>query len=173
MDVRKKFDLVNFFYGLGAAVIFVAALFKFLGWKFADTLFMIGLLGEAFIFLVSAFEWKIIKPTYHWERLFPQLKDRGNDISNQDLGLEEMEEAAAVTKELQLQKMLDSILSLDENIQNLNQATQRLNQTVENLEKSYEGMSKSTLEYQQEINSMKIKIASANDRLKEFESYKF
>lgn len=174
MDVQRKFDYVNFFYGLGAAVILIAALFKFLGWRFADQLFMIGLIGEAIIFLISAFEWKIAKPVYNWERLFPQLKEKPNaehEISDENL--EEIEVAAEFTKEQQLQKILDSIITLDNNLNNLNEATKKLNNTVDMLERNYETMSKTTLEYQQQINSLKIKLETANDKLKEFENYKY
>jgi hypothetical protein len=34
-------------------------------------------------------------------------------------------------------------------------------------------MSQTTLEYQQQVNSLKIKITAANERLKEFENYKY
>ena len=171
MEVKRKFDYVNFFYGVGAAVILIAALFKFLGWKYADLLFMIGLIGEAFIFLISAFEYKFAKPNYQWDKIFPQLKEENNNIDSH--GLEEIEAVAEISKEHQLQKILDSILTLDNNLQSLNEATKKLNQTVELLEKNYEGMSQTTLEYQKQVNSLKMKIAAANDKLKEFENYKF
>jgi len=43
-------------YGLGAAVVIVGALFKITHWKGADLMLTIGLLTEAAIFTVSAFE---------------------------------------------------------------------------------------------------------------------
>ena len=43
-------------YGLGAAVVIVGALFKILHWKGADLMLMVGLLTEAFLFTISAFE---------------------------------------------------------------------------------------------------------------------
>lgn len=174
METQRKFDLINFFYGIGAAIILIAALFKFMGWKFADYLFMIGLIGEAFIFLISAFEWKSYRHEYKWDRIFPQLREKDEADELEELeSVENIESVASVTREQQLEKILNSIVSLDNNLQHLNEATGRLNKTVEMLEKNYETMSQSTLEYQQQINSLKIKIASANDRLKEFENYKF
>lgn len=174
MEVQRKFDYVNFCYGIGAAVILIAALFKFLGWKHADLLFMIGLIGEAIIFLISAFDYKLSRPNYQWERLFPQLKEKSDNEENlDDFGLEELEATAEITKEHQLQKMLDSIITLDNNLQSLNEATKKLNNTVDMLERNYEGMSQTTLEYQQQVNSLKIKITAANERLKEFENYKY
>jgi gliding motility-associated protein GldL len=174
MEVQRKFDYVNFFYGVGAAIILIAALFKFLGWKFADLLFMIGLIGEAIIFLISAFDYKLAQPNYQWDKLFPQLKEKKEvDDTTDELGLEELEATAEMTKEHQLQKILDSINTLDNNLQALNEATKKLNSTVDLLEKNYEGMSQTTLEYQQQVNSLKIKITAANEKLKEFENYKY
>ena len=90
-----------------------------------------------------------------------------------ELGLEELENTAEITKEHQLQKIFESIISLDNNLHSLNDATKKLNNTVNMLEKNYEGMSQTTLEYQQQVNSLKIKITAANERLKEFENYKY
>jgi len=36
---KPKFDYINFVYGGGAAVILVAAMFKFLGWDYANEIF--------------------------------------------------------------------------------------------------------------------------------------
>lgn len=70
----KTFDFLNFFYGLGAAIILVAALFKFLSWPYAEEIYVIGLTSEAIIFLISAFEWKTPSKRYEWDRLFPELR---------------------------------------------------------------------------------------------------
>ncbi|MBC8035043.1 MAG: gliding motility protein GldL [Chitinophagaceae bacterium] len=47
--------VVNYIVCIGASVVIVGALFKILHWKGADLMLMIGLLTEAFIFLVYAF----------------------------------------------------------------------------------------------------------------------
>ncbi len=47
--------VVNYIVCIGASVVIVGALFKILHWKGADIMLMIGLLTEAFIFLVYAF----------------------------------------------------------------------------------------------------------------------
>ena len=43
-------------YGLGAAVVIVGALFKILHWPGANEMLTVGLLTEAAIFFLSAFE---------------------------------------------------------------------------------------------------------------------
>jgi gliding motility-associated protein GldL len=52
--INKK--IMNFAYGMGAAVVIVGALFKIQHWTGASELLVIGLLTEAFIFALSAFE---------------------------------------------------------------------------------------------------------------------
>jgi hypothetical protein len=165
----RKFDLLNFFYGLGAAIILVAALFKFLGLEGADALFIVGLIGEAIIFLISGAQPIFKYQPYKWERLFPQLSKTDGDV-----GVSEVTVAGAeVTQEQQIQQIIQSIVGLNSSVENLNNATQRLTGYVDKLETNYEMVNSSTLDYHKEINSLKIKIASANDKLKEFENYKF
>lgn len=58
-------------YGIGAAVVIVGALFKILHWKGADLMLMVGLLTEAFLFTISAFE-PLHKET-DWTLVYPEL----------------------------------------------------------------------------------------------------
>src|SRR5438477_4194362 len=58
-------------YGLGAAVVIIGALFKILHWKGADTMLMVGLFTEAFIFAISAFE--PVKHEIDWTLVYPEL----------------------------------------------------------------------------------------------------
>ena len=58
-------------YGIGAAVVIVGALFKILHWKGADLMLMVGLLTEAAIFFVSAFEPPHQEPD--WTLVYPEL----------------------------------------------------------------------------------------------------
>lgn len=165
----RKFDILNFFYGLGAAIILIAALFKFVGWNGADTLFVIGLVGEAIIFLISGLQPVWIPKIFHWDRVFPQLSRERASIEDNDLTIE----GAEIAQEQQVQKIMESILALNTSVDVLNTATQKLTKYVENLESNYELVNNSTLDYHKEINSLKIKIANANEKLREFENYKF
>lgn len=165
----RKFDLLNFFYGLGAAIILIAALFKFVGWNGADILFIIGLVGEAIIFLISGMQPVSIGKMFHWERIFPQLTAEEHNVNVEEMTLA----GAEATQEQQVHKIMDSILALNNSVQVLNGATQKLTGFVEKLESNYEMVNNSTLDYHKEINSLKIKIANANEKLREFENYKF
>lgn len=52
---RSTEKLVNVIVCVGASIVIIGALFKILHWRGADTMLMIGLFTEAFIFLVYAF----------------------------------------------------------------------------------------------------------------------
>lgn len=71
--VKGKLNIITFIYGFGAAVILIASMFKFIGWDYANELFVFGLSIEATIFLISAFERTTPDKDYNWEQVFPQL----------------------------------------------------------------------------------------------------
>lgn len=60
-------------YGIGAAVVIVGALFKILHLNGADAMLMVGLLTEAAIFFLSAFEPPHKEP--EWEKVYPELSE--------------------------------------------------------------------------------------------------
>jgi gliding motility-associated protein GldL len=60
-------------YGIGAAVVIVGALFKILHLTGADQMLMVGLLTEAAIFFLSAFE-PAAKET-DWTKVYPELAE--------------------------------------------------------------------------------------------------
>ena len=65
---------MNFIYGAGAAVVILGALFKILHWDYANEMLIIGMMTEAGVFLISAFD----PPgdDYEWERVYPVLADK-------------------------------------------------------------------------------------------------
>lgn len=63
--------IMNFTYGMGAAVVIVGALFKIQHWPYASALLIIGLLTEAFIFALSAFE--PADTELDWSLVYPEL----------------------------------------------------------------------------------------------------
>jgi gliding motility-associated protein GldL len=58
-------------YGIGGGVVIVGALFKILHWPFANEMLIVGLLTEAGIFFISAFEPLHEDP--NWELVYPEL----------------------------------------------------------------------------------------------------
>jgi hypothetical protein len=69
----KKIDLLNFFYSIGAVVILLGVIAKFLEWESQDTLLLAGLSMEALVFTFSSIQYKKTKTDYKWENIFPEL----------------------------------------------------------------------------------------------------
>ena len=70
---------MNFAYGMGAAVVIIGALFKITHLEFppiftGNAMLTLGLIVEALIFALSAFE--PVEDEYKWENVYPQLKDK-------------------------------------------------------------------------------------------------
>ena len=70
-------------YGLGASVVIIGALFKILHWEFGPLtgglLLAVGLITEALIFAISAFE--PVDDEYDWSLVYPELangESKGN-----------------------------------------------------------------------------------------------
>src|SRR5690606_29198307 len=74
MAIPKK--IMNFCYGMGAAVVIIGALFKIthieLGSLNGNNMLTVGLVVEALIFAISAFE--PVDEELDWSRVYPELK---------------------------------------------------------------------------------------------------
>lgn len=62
---------MNMVYGLGAAVVILGALFKIMHWPFGNEMLIIGLVTEALVFAVSAFE--KVDNDLDWSLVYPEL----------------------------------------------------------------------------------------------------
>jgi len=82
MKDKGKLSPITFLYGFGASVVLVGAMFKFLGWNYANQMFVVGLSIEALVFLVSAFERTTEDKEYEWENVFPQLDGENGNASD-------------------------------------------------------------------------------------------
>jgi len=71
---------MGFLYGMGAAVVIVGALFKLQHWTGADIMLIIGLLTEAAIFALSAFE--PVEKDLDWSLVYPELA--GGEANSKD-----------------------------------------------------------------------------------------
>ena len=66
--------LMNYVYGWGASAVIIGALFKIMHFPGAGIILTIGMLVEAFIFFLSAFEPAL--EHYDWSRVFPALSSK-------------------------------------------------------------------------------------------------
>jgi gliding motility-associated protein GldL len=178
-------------YGLGAAVVIVGALFKILHWKGADLMLMIGLLTEAGIFAISAFE--PVKEEVDWTLVYPELagmdpKDTKNkkpeDKKSLTAELDKMLAEARIEQGM-VNRLGDGLRSLTENVNNLStmsdaaaatneyaekvkaatsnvgQLNQAYTNAIQALEQMGQGSEIST-EYYAQVSSVTQKLASLN-----------
>lgn len=90
-------------YGLGAAVVIIGALFKILHWPFGNEVLMVGMIVEAAVFALSAFE--AVEDDLDWTKVYPELAD------GQSLGSKKGKEASPEEAQSMLSQKLDNILS--------------------------------------------------------------
>jgi gliding motility-associated protein GldL len=144
----KKFKTtMNFVYGIGAAVVIVGALFKILHLKGADLMLSVGLLTEAAIFVISAFEPVHMDPD--WSLVYPELaggeptekkKSTGGSVSQQ---LDSMLAQAKIGPEL-IESLGTGLTSLSSNVKemaNLSNAAVATNEYAESASKAAKNMS--------------------------------
>jgi gliding motility-associated protein GldL len=65
--------LMGYVYGWGAALVLIGALFKLQHWNHSGIMLTIGLMTEAFIFFLSAFEPPLEQPD--WAKVYPELQE--------------------------------------------------------------------------------------------------
>lgn len=132
---NKGKKIMNMVYGLGAAIVIVGALFKIMHWPFGDEMLIIGLLTEAIVFVVSAFE--PVDKELDWSKVYPELaggesidrveeeevKDEKGLLSQK---LDEMLKEARIDSSL-MQSLGESIKSFEGAAKNLQPTTDSLN----------------------------------------------
>lgn len=93
--------VMGFLYGMGAAVVIVGALFKLMHWPGAGPMLIVGLLTEAAIFALSAFE--APPKDLDWSLVYPELA--GGEAKPKSLKKEDPSEAQGL-----LSQKLDNLL---------------------------------------------------------------
>lgn len=124
MQSRKGKVAMGYVYGWGAAIVLVGALFKLTHWPGATLMLTVGLLTEAFIFILSSFEPPHMEPD--WSLVYPELayhegdekpeasnKNKKNNASATEK-LDEMFAKANINEEV-LTKLGAGISKLSEN----------------------------------------------------------
>ena len=142
---KTKEGVYNFIYSIGAAIVIIGALFKLTHWSLGplsgNTLLAIGLITEAIIFIIFAFDPPKTEESYAWENVYPELldKDANPNPKHSTLGIQ-----SAEVKELEvsLSDKLDQMLAdakLDVNlferlrtgIDKFSSSVDQINQTVD------------------------------------------
>ena len=95
---KNKAKLMNMVYGLGAAVVIIGALFKIMHWPFGNLMLIIGLITEALVFVVSAFE--PVDDELDWSLVYPELAGGPASARERALVEDTKETEASLSKKL-------------------------------------------------------------------------
>jgi gliding motility-associated protein GldL len=156
--ISKK--AMNFAYGIGASIVIIGALFKIEHWTGGSQLLIVGLIIEAFIFALSAFE----KPEedFDWSLVYPELA--GGEAKAKSKKKEDVTDADGL-----LSQKLDTMLkeakidgelmaSLGNSIKNFESAAKGIAPTVDSLA--------STKKYSEELTKAAAQMESLNNLYK-------
>ncbi len=148
LATKKGKRLMGMIYGIGAAIVIVGALFKILHWPFANEMLIVGLLTEAAIFFISAFDKPHEEPD--WTLVYPELAgldESGHTIDKKPKGgiqdavsqqLDKMLEEAKVGPEL-IESLGNSLKALGDNtskLADITDASVATNEYVSNIKKA-------------------------------------
>jgi len=134
MAQKGKLSTMNMVYGLGAAIVIIGALFKIQHWPYGSLILTIGMIVEAIVFTISAFEKS--QADLDWSLVYPEL------AGGQSTGKKAKEEPKDA--EGLLSKKLDNLLkeakidgelmaSLGESIKNFEGAAKGIAPTVDSI----------------------------------------
>jgi gliding motility-associated protein GldL len=165
MALPKK--VMNFAYGMGAAVVIVGALFKIQHWAGASIMLIVGLGVEALIFGLSAFD--PVEKELDWSLVYPELA--GGDAKKKDAKKENPAEAQGL-----LSQKLDNLLkeakidgalmeSLGNSIKNFESAAKGIAPTVDSIssQKKYSEEMSMAAAQMESLNSLyKVQLESAS-----------
>lgn len=132
MALPKK--VMNFAYGMGAAVVIIGALFKLMHWPGASLMLIVGLSTEALIFGLSAFD--PVEKELDWSLVYPELA--GGDAKKKDAKKAENPTEAQGLLSQKLDAMLkeakidgELMASLGNSIKNFEGAAKSISPTVD------------------------------------------
>jgi len=163
----KKKQAYNLAYGLGASIVIIGALFKLTHWEFGPftggNLLAIGLITEAFIFALAAFEpVQEDTQTWDWSKVFPELAGRGDSGVNASgmlsKKLDGLLEEAKIDSEL-MERLAKSIKNFESAAQGIAPTTDSIRATQnysEELNKAAAQMQQLNALYQNQLDSAKL-----------------
>ncbi len=157
IKAKGKLDPITFIYGFGAAVILVGSMFKFIGWDYANELFIAGLAIEAVVFIISAFERKVDDKEYHWENVFPQLEQENTGNSP---------DGSSYAKAME--QLSDSIKSFSSQISHLNQSLEHINKEMQANNESTKTMNGKVQEFNKQMEEYAGYMQQMNAKYKDF-----
>ncbi|WP_026753681.1 gliding motility protein GldL [Sediminibacter sp. Hel_I_10] len=168
MAQKGKLSTMNMVYGLGAAIVILGALFKIQHWPGGSLILTIGMVVEAIVFTISAFERQ--QSDLDWSLVYPELAG-GATTTKKIVKKEEPKDAEGL-----LSKKLDNLLreakidgelmaSLGSSIKNFEGAAKGISPTVDAMaaQKKYSEEMSLAAAQMESLNSLyKVQMDSAN-----------
>jgi len=157
--------LFNMAYGLGASVVIIGALFKILHWEFGPLtgglLLAVGLITEALIFAISAFE--PVDDEFDWSLVYPELAGGEADSKRKQEAKDAKEAEGILSRKLDnllKEANIDSELftSLGESIKNFEGAAKNMAPTTDAIQH--------TKKYSEELSHAAAQMESLNSLYK-------
>lgn len=154
---QKKLSSMNMVYGLGAAIVIIGALFKIQHWPYGSLILTIGMIVEAIVFTISAFEKQ--SGDLDWSLVYPELaggakgkkKDKPQDAEGMlSSKLDNLLKEAKIDGEL--------MASLGEGIRGFETAARNLSPTTDAMS--------STKKYSEELSMAAAQMESLNSLYK-------
>jgi gliding motility-associated protein GldL len=140
--------IFNMAYGIGAAIVIVGALFKIQHWPYGSLILTIGMVVEAIVFFISAFD--AVEEDLDWTKVYPEL----GDADGEGVGVNGM-----------LSQKLDNLLQeaqVDtELMTNLGNSIKSFHTAAEGLSVASESIS-STVKYNEQVELAATQMESLN-----------
>lgn len=142
---KSKEAIYNFIYSIGAAIVIIGALFKLthfsIGPLTGNVTLAIGLITEAIIFVIFAFDTPKSEESYAWENVYPELLDKDANPNPKHSSFA-LQSAEVKELEVSLSDKLDQMLSdakldvtlferLRTGIDKFSNSVDQINQTVD------------------------------------------
>src|SRR6056297_2038265 len=138
---------MGYVYGWGASVVMLGALFKLQHWEYSGLFLTIGLITEAFIFFLSAFEPPMDMPD--WGKVYPELREEYEMMEVDELnqknkkgGFDQLLASSDLSPELldKVSKSLSELSAAARGISDISSATLATDMYVKNLSSASESM---------------------------------
>ncbi len=175
LSTMKGKKITNLFYGLGASVVILGAMFKILHLKGGGEMLAVGMSVEAFLFALSALE----KPhhDYNWEIVYPELlhhKHKGHDTDHKSHKGAAIGTFPALSDE-DAKKLEEGLLKLSKtanslaDVSNATLATKQFTDNITMASQSVEGLGKASKAGEEIISQSSTRFATGfNDANKGF-----
>lgn len=162
-------------YGLGAAIVIIGALFKIqhisIGPITGGLMLTIGLITEAVIFTISAFE--PVDKELDWSKVYPELDSAGSSSKNEKSSNKTEDEQGLLSQKLDdmlREAKIDSQLmeSLGDSIKNFEDAARSIKPTTDSMESQKKYSEEITLAatHMESLNNLyKVQVESASKQV--------